>query len=488
MNTLFIHSVDDAFLPDKPLHTPEQMQFGISYISSFLKAHGHQTKLIVLSRILGKRNKTTLDKHLKDFSPRLICFTAVSSEYGFIVNIAKYIKNKYPGIYLLIGGPHVSLNPQGVLDSGFDALCIGEGENPTLELVLQLEKGNLPSGIPNLWIKHDSRIEKNPSRPFLRDLDSLPFPDREIWQEWIEEEDGSRYPVLLARGCPFQCTYCCNHALRRLAEGPYVRLRSPENIISEIKELNKKFSTKKDFYLEVETIGADTNWTIELCRKLELFNSTIREPLSFGVNLRVSPNADLNLLFAALKKSNFKVINIGVESGSERVRREILNRDYSNQDIINAVTLARQYGFKIHFYNLIGIPGETREDFQETVKINQICLPDRVYTHIFFPYQGTKLYQMCKEQGLLRGLGPRDTELERCRATLDLPTFSRKEIEKSFVWFDYYVYKGYKPIHKIMAKVLVSKFRSNPFLHYFYRQLTYQPLFRYLKNTFFIKA
>lgn len=481
MDILFIHSIDDAFLPDKPLRTPEQMQFGISYISSLLKAHGHRTKLVVLSRILGKKNKATLDRYLKEFSPKLICFNAVSSEYGFIVSIAKYIKNKYPDIYLLIGGPHVSLNPDGVLSEPFDALCIGEGENPTLELTSQLEKNISPSEIPNLWIKQGLQIKKNPPRPFLKELDNLPFPDREMWQEWIEEEPGSRYPVLLGRGCPFQCTYCCNHALRGIAEGPYVRLRSPDNIISEIKELIKKFPLKRDIYLEVETITANTGWAMELCRKLELFNSTLRDPLSFGVNLRITPNMDFAPLFLAFKKSNFKVINIGVESGSERVRREILNRDYSNQDIINTVNLARKHGLKIHFYNLIGIPGETRNDFFQTVDINCLCLPDRIYTHIFFPYPGTKLYETCREQGLLKdGI---DTDLERCKAVLGSPGFSKKQIQKSFIWFDYYVYKGHKPLNKIMAKVLVSKLRSHSFLRYFYRQLSCLSFLRRFRNT-----
>ncbi len=479
MDILFIHSVDDILTPKKPLRTPEEMQFGISYISALLKKHGHITKLVVLSRILGKKNRAIINNYLKKFYPRLICFTAVSTEYRFITNIAKYIKNRYPDIYLLIGGPHVSLNPEEVLSEDFDALCIGEGEYPTLELASQLEKGTVPFGIPNLWIKHGSETEKNSPRPLLQDLDKLPFPDREMWKEWIEEEQESRHPVLLGRGCPFECTYCCNHALRKLADGPYVRFRSPDNILEEIKDIVTRFPTKKDFYLEIETIGVDKNWAIELCSKFERFNETLNKPLSFGVNLRIAPNLDFENLFSAFEKANFTILNIGVESGSESVRREILKRNYSNQDIVNVVALAKRHSLKIHFYNLIGIPGETIDDFKETVNINRICLPDKIYTHIFFPYPGTELYRKCKQQGLLKKAP--DTELERCKAVLDLPGFSRKQIQKSFIWFDYYIYKGHKPIHKILAKVFVSKFRSDSYLHYFYRRLTYSFLFKWLR-------
>lgn len=467
MNILFIYSVDEIHSFAKPLSGPALIQFGISYISSFLKKHLHHTRLIVLGRILGKKNYDIIDRYLKKFYPKLICFTAVNSEYRFISGIAKYIKNHYPDIYLLIGGPHVSLNPEGVLSGEFDALCIGEGENPTLELVEQLEKGISPSGIPNLWIKKGSVIEKNSPRPFLQNLDSLPLPDRGMWQEWIPEGAGLWYPVLLGRGCPFECTHCCNHALRKITSGTYVRFRSPDNIIEEIKEIITKYPITEEIYLEVETIGINKEWDMGLCRKLQHLNTTLSRPLSFGANLRITPHADLDELFAEFKKSNFNFINIGLESGSERVRREILKRDYSNQDIINAVRLARKYGLRVHFYNMIGIPGETLADFKETVRINRICQPDLHYTYIFHPYPGTVLYSLCEQQGLFKK--DLDTEMERCKANLGLPGFTKRQIQKSYSWFDYYLYKGYKPRYKLLAKVLALRIRKN----YFYRRIKY---------------
>jgi radical SAM superfamily enzyme YgiQ (UPF0313 family) len=338
----------------------------------------------------------------------------------------------------------------------------------------------LPSDIPNLWIKHGSEIEKNSPRPFLQDLDSLPFPDREIWQEWIEERQGSRYSVLLARGCPFQCTYCCNHALKKVALGAYVRFRSPDNIVKEIKEITNRSQSTKEIYLEVESFGINKEWAIELCSKLESFNKTLSHPLFFGANLRITPNADLENLFVACKKCNFRFINIGLESGSERVRREILKRNYSNEDIINAVVSARKHGLKIALFNMIGIPGETIGDFKETVKINRICLPDWHFTSIFFPYPGTDLYFLCKEQGLLKK--PLDTEIERMKATLDLPGYTKKQIEKSYIWFDYYVYKGRKPIYKILGLVLKSKLRSKSYLNIFLKKLSRLIFFNWLRN------
>lgn len=483
MKVIFVYSVNIAGDPEKPLESPEQIQFGISYISSFLKRHGHQTKLVVLSGNSAKSNINILNECFKKFPAKLVCFTAVSTEYRFIANISKHIKEKWPDAYLLAGGPHVSLNPDGVLSDGFDALCIGEGESPVLELVSQLEKGILPSGVSNLWIKRGSKIEKNSPRPFLQNLNSLPFPDRGMWQEWIRERPGARYSVLLGRGCPFECTYCSNHALKKLAPGSYVRLRSPDNIVEEIKDIITKFPIqKREIYLEVESFGVNKQWALELCLKLEQFNKTLDQSLSFGVNLRITPNADLEDLLVACKKANFRFINIGLESGSERVRREILKRNYSNQDVVNAVNLARKHGLKVAFYNMVGLPGETIADFEETVKINRICVPDWHLTGIFFPYPGTDLYFLCKERGLLKEISGK--EIERMKATLDLPGFSKKQIQKAYIWFDYYVYKGQKPLYKILGRVFRAQLMSRPYSAILWKKLLRLPFFKTLRDKY----
>jgi len=469
MNVLFVCSLNDIQSPAKPLQNPKEILLGISYISSLLKGHGHNTKLIVLSGTLSRRNKETIETSLKEFSPKLICFTAVATEYPLIACIARYIKNNYRDIFLLIGGPHASLNPQEVILDSFDALCIGEGEYPTLELVWKLEKSEVPSGIANLWIKNGSEIEKKPTRPFLRDLDSLPFPDRQMWRDWIRQPQ-SVHSVLLGRGCPFQCTYCSNSALSKLAPGTYVRFRSPDNVVEEIHEILREFQTTREIYLEVETIAANRRWALDLCSKLESLNKKLSQPLSFGVNLRVTSNADMAELFAAFERSNFRLVNIGLESGSERVRHDILKRDYSNQDIINVVKLAKKHGLEVVLYNMMGFPGETLADFKETVKLNRICLPDGSNTSIFFPYPGTDLHSLCMEQGLLSGV--LDMEMERRKAVLDLPGFSRKQIQSSYTWFAYYVYRRHKPMYKILARVLRAKIESNYYLNRLYRATT----------------
>ncbi|MBT4482782.1 MAG: B12-binding domain-containing radical SAM protein [Candidatus Latescibacteria bacterium] len=471
MKILFIYSFSfEVPSKNKPIN-PDHSQIGISYISSLLKEHGHQTKLLALPRIFGDNFRDNIDSRIYDFKPKLICFTAVSTEFPFISSVAAYIKKQYPDIYLLAGGVHVSLNPERVLDNTFDALCIGEGEYPALELVSQLEMGSTPTSIENLWIKHGSEIEKNTARQFVQDIDSLPFPDREMWLEWTDDkllnQKNLRYTVLLGRGCPFQCAYCSNHALKKIAPGPYVRFRSPNNIVEEIKTLCEKFPLTSEIYLEIETIGANKKWAMELCATLEKYNSTLTSPLAYGVNLRITPNDNLETLFEAFKKCNISFVNIGLESGSEKIRREVLKRNYSNQDVISAVQLARKFGIKVCFFNLVGLPGETVEDFNETIKMNRICLPDWFQLSIFYPYQGTDLYKLCIDKGYIKE--DMETKWERRVAVLDYPEFSKKQIQRCFYWFDYYVYRGHKPTLALIGTALYRATQYRPILFIFFK-------------------
>jgi radical SAM superfamily enzyme YgiQ (UPF0313 family) len=516
---LFVFTLTDVQSPSRPLRTPEYIQLGLSYLSSYLKAHGHETRLVVLSRLFAAHNAEMMRRAAAEFAPGLLAFYSVSSEYPFVKEVSREFRGLLPAVPQILGGPHASLAPAHAIED-FDALCLGEGEDALLEYVTQLDGGRPPigaaddgksvsgnreramiQGIANLWIKHsDGRIERHAPRAFCADIDRFPFPDRELWERWIEEEPGSKPTVMLGRGCPFQCTYCAHHVLRTLGSGTYVRFRAPAKIVEEIKELAKRWPHHQEIYLEQETIGVNVARSVELFEALAELNrrrtsgerptanaeqptsgaalsiqpsAAPTHPLTFGVNLAVSPGIDYETLFAAMKRANVRYVNMGLESGSERLRREVLRRRYSNEDLLLAVRTAKKHGLQVALYNMIGLPTETPEDFWQTVNMNRECEPNWNYTSIFYPCPGTDLYRMCQEQGLLEGATNGDgvvhIDMERSQATLDLPTFPRKQIQKAFVWFDYHVYRGRRPWLKLMAKVLRRKIMTNPRLNYVYR-------------------
>ncbi|MGO8676904.1 MAG: B12-binding domain-containing radical SAM protein [Limisphaerales bacterium] len=470
MNVLFIYSTRSCRSPRTPLESLQDIHLGISYISAVLKAGGHSVRGMVLSSEWARKSEEMLDAAMAEFDPRVVCFTSVSSQYEFIHELARRIKARRPGAFLLIGGACVSLDPRAAIGGCFDALCVGEGEYPAAELVEALDAGRSPGGIANLWIKTPGGpVETNPTRPFLPDLDELPFPDRQMWEPWVHPGGKARQTLLVSRGCPFRCAYCSNHALRKLADGRYVRFRSPANIAAELTHLRQAYPEMREVYLQSETIAVDLDWVNELGDTLARFNRPPTEPLRLACNLRVNRSSLDARFFDALARANVRTVEIGLESGSERVRQQILRRTYTNREFLTAVDLARQHGMRVNLYNMVGLPTETPAEHLETVEMNRRVCPDRCYTSIFYPYPGTDLYAMCESQGLLKHHVA--TAWERSLATLDLPTFPQPQIQRAYDWFEFRVYRGRRSFLFRLRKLISRKMGSRGWLSTLFNRL-----------------
>ena len=477
MNVLFVYSTLDANTVTRPLDSFANIHFGISYISSALEINSCKTQLLVLCSKEKGNSRNMVAKVMEEFDPSVIAFTSVSTQIPFINHIAQYIKNEWSDKFLIIGGVFSSLNPSQVNFEIYDALCIGEGELPMVELVKQIRGKKEPHGIQNLWIKQkNGLIEKNMTRAFVQDLDTLPFPSRTTWEPWVNSK--SKHAILVARGCPHNCTYCSNHAIKKLSSGKYVRFRSPDSIIKEISTIKERYPDTNEIYLQAETMSINKKWIHELCHLLEKYNNTLKRPISYTCNYSVSKHYLSNEYFSSLKRAGINTIEIGLESGSERIRSEVLKRYYTNDDFLKAVSLARQNNMKVNVYNIIGIPGESSHDYWQTIEVNQLARPDQSNTSIFFPYPGTDLYNLCDSSGLIeKGV---DTEKERRLAVLDLPTFSKKEIQRAYDWFEYRIFRGNKPFHYRIRKVIRNKIEKYHFLSaVFYKLLPFWHKFRH---------
>jgi radical SAM superfamily enzyme YgiQ (UPF0313 family) len=470
VRVLLVYSLRDSLTLRHPLASLGDIHIGLSYVSAYLKARRHSTRLVVLSSEIPSQSLKLLEAATAEFDPQVVGFTAVSTQFPFIGEAARLLKARWPEKFLIVGGMHASLRPEEAAEGPFDALCVGEGELPAAELLEQLEAGRAPRAIPNLWLRQpDSSFEKNPPREFEADLGQLPFPDREMWHDWVMARPFRHQVVLPSRGCPYNCSYCSNHALRKLAPGKYVRLRAPAEIAGEVRELKSQYPETTDIYLQSETIAVNLKWLDGLAGQLSAFNGELKEKVAFACNFRVAKQFLKEEVFAALERANVRTVEIGLESGSERVRAEVLRRHYSNEDFFQAVRLARRHGMAVNVYNLVGLPGETLADHEATVEVNHRACPDRSLTSIFFPYPGTDLFETCKVQGLLGG--PGDLTAERWRATLDLPEFPKARIQRAFNWFEYRVYRGHRPLQFRLRKVLRNMAFSRRWPHLLFMRL-----------------
>jgi anaerobic magnesium-protoporphyrin IX monomethyl ester cyclase len=442
-----LHSVEYYDTVEHPLPDWDKIPYGLAVIAACLQRAGHEVRCWVICP------KTPLARIAQEIVHEFRCDTtlasSVTTEFPLISALCSQIKILKPSIPILLGGVHASLRGADCLSHFFiDAVCTGEGENTALAWVNAIARGVQPRGIAGLWIKipGTSEIDRTPPFPFRDNLDDLPLINYAHWERWVDPQNRT-VRVVIGRGCPYSCTYCSNHALRRLQTGPYVRFRSPGNILSEIEMLIHRFPGLQSIYLEVETIGASIPWLLEFCDHLKTFNAALQHPIEFRANLAVTShllqNDDrLHDVLKALRGANLVCLNVGLESGSERIRKQILNRPpYTNADLMRFCRAARQQGIEISLYMLIGVPTETPADSRKTSAVARACTPSEIFPSIYYPYPGTELHNLAAQMRLIdaAALG---TKAERSRVYVRLNGFPRWRVFLEYIMMPWRVFYG----------------------------------------------
>lgn len=422
--------------------------FGIGMVSAMLKRHGHESRMHYM---FGRYAAAPLQACIADYRPDVLAFSAVSPEYQYVKRIFLDLQ-PFPAVTIL-GGHHATMAPECLEEiKGLDAICVGEGENPMLELVEALKERRPIKDIPGLHVKvGGEQIVRTPARPFIQNLDDLPFADREIMDyQAIIDSDFSTALFMFSRGCPYDCTFCSNHALRATQSGAYVRFRSAGNCLAEVREVGRRYRVKA-LYFNDDCFTARKDFVDEFCAAYPREFS-----LPFDINAR--PESLNDALCRQLKEAGCRRVSIGIEQGSEAFRRDVLGRNQSNARIEAAFASCRRAGLKVKSFNIVGFPRETPELFRETVELNARINPDSTIISVFEPYPGTRLAEICVEKGFCDKARMMDGYLGRMDTILNLPTFSRKEILRCFRNFGYEVY-----IKHSLLKALSHKFYYAPF-------------------------
>lgn len=354
-------------------------------INSFLPT-AYSMEDLVANDAVQQLNEAFEEKLLK-FKPDLI---AVSTMTGYFDTVLELFEKVKLPCKVIVGGVHATLCPQDALSFDvIDFVCVGEGNEMLLELCNCLKQGKDYSNIQNIGFKKNGKIYLNSNRPFIN-LDGLSAPDwslfdeRHLFTPFVGKiYRGSFYTM--SRGCPQKCTYCVNPALKQALEdcGKYFRFQSPATTVNHLSFLKKKYGINWIRFTDDSIMLLSTGYLEELANGLKPLN------IQFGCSIR--PETVTAKKVELLQSMGCVTASVGVESGNEELRKKVLNRLGTNEQIERAISLLKEAGIRVSTFNMIGLPGETRENVFQTIDLNKKLKVDAVNVYIIYPYPGTDI-------------------------------------------------------------------------------------------------
>lgn len=437
MNVLGIYTYE-ALFSDKiskyPLLNYRGVSPGFTSILTEIQREKNNLETLVCSQY------TNIDKVLKEYKIEkydLICFTSVTPQIKFIYKIAEKIKNINSKSKIIIGGSYASLVPEEIMNRKFfDAVCIGEGF-VTIHLYIKYLNNKLNADrVDGFWIREKNKIIKNKKAPFS-DFSKFPIINNYMWDKWVLNK--SLHSVVISRGCVNNCSYCSNHRLRSKNEGVYLSYRKIKDIISELRLLKKRHKNISSVQLETESFSLNLPFEYKLLKALEKINRQFKKKISFSLNLHLTAaiKKDIIKFIAALKSANVKSVSIGLESGSYRIRKDVLNRPkYTNADVVNFCKCLRKNNISIGIFVLLGLPTETEKNIKQTISVVRKIKPDILIHNIFYPYPNTNIYDKMVKKGIIKKGVILNGVNERKVARLNYPGLSAETIEKYFRYLD----------------------------------------------------
>ena len=447
-------------------HGFSRIPLGMSIISTCLKQAGHQVRLFDTTfdkstnldnawrEKLGIVKKVEIDflhtiksekaiedalvKLLKGYSPDLILFSIVEQNLAYATQIMRVIKENYGGI-IAAGGVTPTAIPDIIIKNPYvDIVCLGEGEEVAVELANTIGAGQSFDYIKNLWVKKaNGAIIQNPMRPFI-DMDKLPIQDVGIFDDrhLAKPFDGRivrTTGVEMSRGCPNKCHFCANERAQQMLAscGTYHREKSIEKSVEEMRVLKDEFKLDMMFF-------NDENFLMMSEKRFNDFYKMYKKEVGipFYIQTRVETVTDYKA--KKLKELDCATVGMGVESGSEKLRKTVLNRYMTNQQIIDGFCKIHSVGIRTTSNNMLGFPTETKRDILDTIKINKIIQPKSLELCYLVPYAGTRLHDLCVvlkliPDGLVQNLSLRE------QTVLNFPKSHKKFLEKVFSNFSKYV-------------------------------------------------
>ncbi len=358
---------------------------GICVISSIARRDGHEV-------YLSEMHTEDPVERIRTLRPDIVAYSSLSGEAKHYLRLNKEIKEKYPDIVTIMGGPHPTFYPEIVNKSTLDAACVGEGEEAFSDVLSALSSGGSLSGIKNIPTKDGAEFVV---RDLIQDLDLLPFPDYSLF---YDNTEMGKYPLksfIAARGCPYKCTYCFNAAWRQIysgCHGKIIRRHSVDYVIEDIKRVKERYPLScVKFQDDIFSLRVD-EW-------LEQFSKKYKKEIDLPFFILNRCDLLTEDMVKLLKFAGCRTISMSVEAGSPEIRYNVLKRKMTDKQIIDAHLLCEKYGIATFTNGIFGLPDTTQRDDAMTLDLS---LKSRVTWGefaIFYPYPGTELGDYVIEKG-----------------------------------------------------------------------------------------
>jgi anaerobic magnesium-protoporphyrin IX monomethyl ester cyclase len=376
----------------------KRLPLGLAYVASYLESNGHIVS-VVDADALDLEIDSTIEEVMRT-APDAVGVTATTPLINNAFNIIQRIKERDKRIITFVGGPHVSAMPEGTLQAGrgfLDYVVFGEGEDSCLELLRCIEGGGALSeplqGIG--FMNGNGEAVIGLQRPFKNDLDLFPFPARHLFpmDRYVDHTKfGDELYTLMttSRGCPYECTFCGS----QITWQKKTRLRSPENVVLELKECVEKYGITNFTFCD-DTFTLNKHHAIEICRLISELPYKIR----LFCSSRVNTISEDRLFW--LKKAGCYCITFGLESGNDAVLKK-MKKGITVEMIKRAVAMTKEAGIEVHGSFILGFEDEDEQTMEDTISFAVALSLDQIQFSILVPLPGTECYTHAGERNAFR--------------------------------------------------------------------------------------
>jgi anaerobic magnesium-protoporphyrin IX monomethyl ester cyclase len=388
--TTHITLVNPPYPIGSHLHPPF-LPLGLGYLAAVLEKNNYKVDIIDCQAL--KIGYDEAKEEIKTRQPDIVGITSTTLTYKSALKIVQMSKEVNPNILTIMGGPHVTFWDAEALEEcpQLDVVVRREGEQTVLELVQKAEAKQSFKDILGITYRDNGQTIKTEDRPWLENLDELPFPAIHLWPiEKMRSFGEVIFPLTTSRGCVFWCNFCT--AVRMF--GRKYRMRSVKNVVDELEYLHKTFGAEHfTFYDDAFTV--DQSRTEALCQDI----------LDRGLKIRWNCETRVDMvtkeLLAKMKAAGCTDVWFGVESGSNKVLNA-MDKGISIERTQKAFKWAHEVKLMTVANVILGFPTETKESIWETVKFIEKLDPNDVGYYIATPYPGTPMYNQVKESGALQ--------------------------------------------------------------------------------------